>query len=211
MPSMLEVNAYDTICHEHVEYYALKQIKYMADRVGLKLIDIRLNDVNGGSFAITAARRESSHAECSEVIAHMLGRERNELHIDTVEPFHSFARRVRDHRDRLGELLGGLRRQGKRIVGYGASTKGNVILQYCGITREQLPCIADVNKDKHGCFTPGTLIPIVSEGDAKATKPDYLLVLPWHFRRNLIDRESAYLAAGGRMIFPLPHIETVES
>ena len=107
------------------------------------------------------------------------------------------------------ELLGQLKADGKRVVGYGASTKGNVILQYCGLTEKDIPHIAEVNADKFGCFTPGTRLPIVSEAQAKAAKPDYFLVLPWHFRDNLVKREEAYLASGGKMIFPLPEIEIV--
>jgi len=106
--------------------------------------------------------------------------------------------------------LAGIRKEGKRVLGYGASTKGNVILQFCAITAEALPSIAEVNLDKVGAFTPGTLIPIISEAEARALKPDYLLVLPWHFKQNLLEREAAFLQAGGKMIFPLPRIEVVE-
>jgi hypothetical protein len=99
--------------------------------------------------------------------------------------------------------------RGEKILGYGASTKGNVILQFCGLTPKELPAIAEVNPDKFGCYTPGTLIPIISEQEAHALRPDAFLVLPWHFRENLIEREAAYLASGGGMIFPLPKIEVV--
>ena len=97
----------------------------------------------------------------------------------------------------------------KKVFGYGASTKGNVLLQFCGLTASDISCIADVNPDKHGCFTPGTGIPIISEAEAHARHPDYFLVLPWHFRTNLIERERAFLNRGGKMIFPLPTIEVV--
>jgi hypothetical protein len=108
-------------------------------------------------------------------------------------------------------LIDQLEGEGAKVLGYGASTKGNVILQYCGITPERLPFIAEVNEDKFGCFTPGTGIPIISEADARAMKPDYLLVLPWHFRTNLIEREAEFLRDGGKMIFPLPAIEVVDA
>ena len=97
------------------------------------------------------------------------------------------------------------------MLGYGASTKGNVILQYCGLTPEQIPAIAEVNPDKYGAFTPGSHIPIISEADAHAKKPDYFLVMPWHFRENLVQREADFLRRGGKMIFPLPEISIAES
>jgi len=122
-----------------------------------------------------------------------------------------FADWVRQHRLDLVALLRRLRADGKKVVGYGASTKGNVLLQYCNIGSTDLECIAEVNEEKFGRFTPGTGIPIVSEFEAKARKPDYLLVLPWHFRENLLEREAAYLSAGGRMIFPLPTIEIISA
>jgi C-methyltransferase. len=102
-----------------------------------------------------------------------------------------------------------LRSHGARVLGYGASTKGNVILQFCGIKSDLLSAIAEVNPDKIGSFTPGTLIPIVSEAEAHALQPDYLLVLPWHFRENILRREANFLARGGKIIFPLPQIEIV--
>ncbi|MCC6579727.1 MAG: methyltransferase domain-containing protein [Phycisphaeraceae bacterium] len=208
MPAMLEANAYDTICHEHVEYYGLHQIKYMTDRCGLKIIDVRLNDVNGGSFAVAVARKDSRHTEDEVNILRLLRRE-HELGLDTVEAYEGFRAEVFHHREKLNQLLADLRGEGKRVIGYGASTKGNVILQFCGIGPEQLPCIAEVNPDKFGCFTPGTGIPIVSEAQAKAGRPTHMLVLPWHFRENLLRREAEYLSGGGTMIFPLPHLEMV--
>ena len=123
--------------------------------------------------------------------------------------YEAFAERVVRHRIDLLRVLADLHEQGKLVLGYGASTKGNVLLQYCGIGPDQLPAIADVNPDKFGCFTPGTDIPIVSEAEAKSMQPDCLLVLPWHFRDNLVARERAFLDAGGTMLFPLPRIEMV--
>jgi hypothetical protein len=102
-----------------------------------------------------------------------------------------------------------LRADGKKVFGLGASTKGNVVLQFCGFTSDDIACIADVNPDKFGAFTPGTRIPIVSEGEARAQAPDYFLVLPWHFKEGLVAREAEFLSRGGKMIFPFPEIEIV--
>jgi hypothetical protein len=208
MPLMLDMNAYDTICQEHLEYYGLSQIKWMTDKVGLEIIDVELNDINGGSFAVTVAKPASKHSKNTQTIGKLLEEER-QRELDKPSAYKKFVENVFRHRTELPALIRKLRSEGKTVFGYGASTKGNVLLQFCGLTAEDLPCIADVNPDKHGAFTPGTGIPIVSEEEAHAGQPDYFLVLPWHFRKNLLERERAFLARGGKMIFPLPTIEIV--
>lgn len=208
MPTMLDVDAYDTICHEHLEYYGLRQIKWMTDRAGLKIIDVELNAVNGGSFSVTVAKAGAPFPEATAAIERILKTE-HDKRLDTPAPYEEFTRRVFRHREQLVEFLGGLRAQGKTVLGYGASTKGNVILQFCKLTAADIPCIAEVNSDKFGCFTPGTHIPIVSEADAKARRPDYMMVLPWHFEDNIVEREASYLAGGGKLFFPLPVLHTV--
>jgi SAM-dependent methyltransferase len=207
LPSMLATTSYDTICHEHLEYYALRQIEWALSRAGLKIINVQLNDVNGGSFAITAAHTSSKH-QPTPAVAESKANEAK-LGLETDAPYRVFAELVSRHRTELLELLSKLRRENAKVLGYGASTKGNVILQYCGLGPKDLPAIAEVNSDKFGCFTPGSLIPIISEVEAHAQQPDYFLVLPWHFRDNLIHREDAYLRSGGKMIFPMPKIEVV--
>jgi hypothetical protein len=129
--------------------------------------------------------------------------------LDTPRPYREFRERVFDHRAKLLAMLADLSRSGAKVLGYGASTKGNVILQICGLTSAQIPAIAEVNPDKFGRFTPGTRIPIISETEAHAMNPDCLLVMPWHFRNNLVQREVAYLQRGGKLIFPLPQIEII--
>ena len=210
LPAMLRVNAYDTICHEHVEYYALAQIKWLADKVGLAILDVECNDVNGGSFAVTLGRNRRIAPRGEDRVERYLDEERR-LGLDTLRPFAEFRSRVLAHRHQLRAQLEDIRARGERVLGYGASTKGNVILQFAGIDRDLLPAIAEVNEDKFGCVTPGTWIPIISEADARARKPDYFLVFPWHFRAGIVEREAAYLAAGGRLMFPLPTIDVVSA
>ena len=113
------------------------------------------------------------------------------------------------HRTDLMRLLKTLVADNKKVLGYGASTKGNVVLQFCGVTTSELAAIAEVNPDKFGTCTPGTAIPIIPEAEARAMKPDYFLVLPWHFKEGIVQREAEFLAGGGRMIFPFPEIEIV--
>ncbi len=208
LPAMLAANAYDTVCHEHLEYYALAQLVRVAEQTGLKIVALAANDVNGGSFAVTLAHRAAPYPAATAAVARWLAQERA-LGLDTERPLSAFQERVVAHRAHVRAELARLHAAGRRVLGYGASTKGNVLLQYCGITPDLLPAIAEVNPDKFGAFTPGTGIPIIPEGEARAQRPDYFLVLPWHFRRTLVQREAAYLQAGGRMIFPLPQWEVV--
>jgi hypothetical protein len=210
MPLMLARTAYDTICHEHLEYYSLRQIEWMLDRCELKLVDVELNDVNGGSFAVTVCKRSSGRQPNTAAILRAR-RDEHQLGAERLSCLGEFADRVAGHRTSLLSLLDRLESEGARVLGYGASTKGNVILQFCGITSERLPFIAEVNEDKFGCFTPGTEIPIISEEEALAMMPEYFLVMPWHFRENLMEREAEFLRRGGKMIFPLPTIEVVNS
>lgn len=208
MPSMLSENAYDTICHEHLEYYALHQIKWMTDRCGLRILDVEINDVNGGSFAVTVCKNEAPYETNSRAVEEMLDSE-IDAGLQTPKPYEKFREAVFAHRDELREVIHRLLADEAKILGYGASTKGNVILQFCGFTPQEIPAIAEVNPDKFGAFTPGTKIPIISEAEAHAQKPEYFLVMPWHFRSNLLEREELYLNHGGKMIFPLPEIEIV--
>lgn len=208
MPTMLRMNSYDTVCHEHLEYYSLRVVKNLLESHGLAVIDVQMNAVNGGSFAVTAALKGAKLGVNTPVIDWML-RQEERMGLDTVRPYLDFSERVKEHREELVALIRSLVADGKKVVGYGASTKGNVILQYCGFTSSDIACIAEVNPDKFGCFTPGTHIPILSEDEVRRMKPDYMLVLPWHFRDSIIRRESDYLASGGKLVFPLPYIEIV--
>jgi NDP-4-keto-2,6-dideoxyhexose 3-C-methyltransferase len=205
MPTMLERNSYDTACHEHLEYYALKQVKWIADRVGLRIIDVEFNDVNGGSFSVVAAPVGSAHVS-SPRVAEILAEEARQG-FDTLEPYRRFAERVVASRDSLLAFIAKAHGEGKRVAALGASTKGNVLLQYCGLAESTVEKVGEVNPDKFGCFTPGSLIPIIAEDELLATRPDYLLVLPWHFREYF---EGSARLAGHNLLFPLPAVEVVQ-
>ena len=208
MPSMLRLTSYDTICHEHVEYYSLQVVEKILAAADMKVLDVQMNAVNGGSFAVTAGHKNTTRKANRPVIDWLLSQEER-MGLATPRPYREFEERVFRHREDLRRLLRALRDDGKRILGYGASTKGNVVLQYCGIGPDLVEAIAEVNPDKFGHVTPGSHIPIVSEADALKMKPDYYLVLPWHFKDNILQREQKYLADGGKMIFPFPEIEIV--
>jgi hypothetical protein len=208
MPSMLRTNAYDTICHEHLEYYSLGVVVHILAAVGMRVFDVKMNAVNGGSFAVTAVRQNDPREGSRAVIDWLLGQEER-MGLNTPRPYREFEDRVFRHRADLQRLLKTLAADGKTVLGYGASTKGNVLLQFCGITTAEVAAIAEVNPDKFGAFTPGTAIPIISEAEARAMRPDYFLVLPWHFKEGIIQREAEFLAGGGHMIFPFPDIEII--
>ncbi|MEJ7829573.1 MAG: class I SAM-dependent methyltransferase [Segetibacter sp.] len=208
MPSMLRTNSYDTICHEHIEFYSFHVVYKLLEKCGMRVVDVQMNAINGGSFAVSACKSEASFNSNKPIINWLLEQE-EKMGLFTPKPFRDFEERVFRHRDDLKKLIEALRNDGKKILGYGASTKGNVLLQFCGITSEHIPYIAEVNEEKFGCFTPGTGIPIISEKEAHDMKPDYFFVLPWHFKASIIQREKEYIANGGKFIFPLPEIEIV--
>ncbi len=208
MPSMLRTNSYDTICHEHLEFYSFKVVKNLLEDCGLKVVDVEMNAVNGGSFAITAAKKENPITQNTPLINWTLQQE-VDLELHTEKPYRAFEQRVFQHRKNLLSLIESLVADGKKIIGYGASTKGNVLLQFCNIGPQLIPAIAEVNPDKFGCYTPGTHIPIISEQEARAMKPDYFFVLPWHFKHSILEREKEFRKNGGKFIFPLPEIEII--
>ena len=156
-------------------------------------------------FCVTAAKSSSSHVVKEDKIQQLRDAEIKKGY-GTQTVYKQFRERAKKHRNDLIRVVTEITESGKKVCGYGASTKGNVLLQYCGFTREDISAIAEVNQDKFGCYTPHTLIPIASEDDVSAMKPDFMLVLPWHFRENIISREHEYLNSGGVLIFPLPHI-----
>lgn len=209
MPSMLRLNSYDTICHEHLEYYSLSVVRQILEEAGLKVIDVVMNNINGGSFAVTAANVNNQSLKPNNAVIDWLLEQEDRMGLSTPRPYREFEERVFRHRDDLGRLIRSLVADGKRVMGYGASTKGNVVLQFCGLTAAEIPAIAEVNEEKFGRVTPGTHIPIISEKEARAMNPDYFLVLPWHFKDSILRREKEYLENGGKFIFPFPEIEIV--
>jgi hypothetical protein len=206
LPAMLRTNSFDTICHEHLEFYAVKQILWIAEKADLKVLDVDFNDVNGGSFSITCAKVGAKYEPNEDKLNQILADE-TKLGLDTTEAFDAFKVRVEQARNDLMNFLNKAKSEGKRVCGLGASTKGNVLLQYYGITQDLISEIGEVNSDKFGSFTPGTLIPLTPEAEVLASNPDYLIVLPWHFRKFF---ESLPLMKGKKLVFPLPKFEIVE-
>lgn len=212
MPSMLEKNSYDTICHEHLEYYSLSVVEYILHKADMKLVNATLNSINGGSiccFATHADNFSFNNPTYHRNITELRNKE-FELQLDTNKPYQFFQQRIDAHKQELGAFLRQLKRDGKRIHIYGASTKGNTILQWCGIDATIIDYAAERNPDKYGALTLGSEIPIISEAESRALKPDYYLVLPWHFREEFLAREREMIEQGVGLIFPLPHLDVVK-
>lgn len=212
MPRMLELNSYDTICHEHLEYYSLAVLEKILKRAGLRIFEISFNDINGGSircYATHAENGQHTNAENERFMNEIRQRE-FDLALDTDEPYLAFQKRIERERETLRSFLLNLKQEGKRIHIYGASTKGNTILQFCGIDNTIIDYASERNPDKYGARTLGTNIPIISEDDSRALLPDYYLVLPWHFKAEFVEREKEMLNKGAGFIFPLPTIEIVK-
>lgn len=212
LPLMLQTNSFDTICHEHLEYYSLSVLENVMGRVGLRIFKAELNEINGGSIRCYVCHDTTfafDRAEATNNLQRLRIRE-FELELDTDVPYRSFQQRIARLKEQMTELLRSLKAQSKRIHIYGASTKGNVLLQWYAIDGRTVDCAADRNPEKTGAHTLGTNIPIVSEAMSRAQKPDYYLVLPWHFKREFLERERDTIAAGTKLIFPLPEITVVD-
>ncbi len=210
LPMMLEANAFDAIVHEHLEYYSLAVIERLIGEEGLEVISAELNDINGGSIRLFIGH-QGKHDRTPEQQAAItdLRVKEFELALDAPEPYETFrlgAERVRDDLLKMcQEIVAG----GKTIHVYGASTKGNTILQYAGIDHTLIEAAADRNPDKWGSETIATKIPIISEEQSRGMNPDYYLALPWHFLAEFLEREQEFLQRGGQFIVPLPEVRLI--
>lgn len=203
LPSMIQTNSIDTICHEHLEYYSLKQIKYIADKANFKIINVFFNTCNGGSFRVYFAKKDSVRKEAD--ITAML---ENETEYTNRDAYVQFIESVGVQIQKLKEYIAGLKAAGKEIWIYGASTKGNCLLQYANLTSDDLRYAVERNPNKVGKMT-STGIEIISEETMRASPPAALLVLPWHFKEEIVARESEFLKGGGQIVFPFPTFSVV--
>jgi hypothetical protein len=212
MPEMLKLNSYDTICHEHLEYYSLAVLEKILKLAELQIFEIAFNEINGGSLRCYATHLENNrhHTVENQALINQVRQQEFDLELDTDKPYLEFQKRIDAEKEKLRSMLLELKQAGKRIHIYGASTKGNTILQFCGIDNTIIECAAERNPDKYGARTLGTDIPIVSEAESRAMSPDYYLVLPWHFKAEFVERERETLDRGVGLIFPLPTIEIVK-
>lgn len=211
LPSMLATNSFDTVCHEHLEYYSFRQMDYIAREAGLHIIGLSFSDINGGSFRITFSHKPMydlrvDTGEDATLISQTIVNEMN-IGLHTETPYREFRERCSKLKKDFLDFLTREKTLGKTFCIYGASTKGNVLLQYYGIDSRMIDCIAERNPHKYGRFTPKTCIPIKSEEEVRKMNPDYMIVLPWHFKAEFLQREKEYMENGGILIFPLPYLD----
>ena len=205
MPTMLDKTSYDTICHEHLTYYSLTQIDWIVKKCNLKIIDFETNKVNGGSFSITVCHQENKKYEVKNIIKKILNKEKK---YQDMTIFKKFANNVLNQKKKLKNILTELKTKNFSISALGASTKGNVILQYCNLDSSIINYVGEVNKDKFSCYTPGTSIPIISENELLKKNPDYIVILPWHFKDFFL---SSSKFKNQNLVFPLPKIEIIRT
>lgn len=213
LPSMLEQNAFDNICHEHLEYYSLATLESLLARHSLDVFDVELNHVNGGSFRVYVRRCDGGvpSAESQRARVAALRSVENRTGLMRKDTYEAFAARVEAEKEKLLEVVHGEVAKGRRVYVYGASTKGNTLLQYYGLDHRVITAAAERNPDKWGKVTAGSWIPIVAEEEARRAKPEYFLVLPWHFMSEFRVREAEFLAGGGKFIVPLPRFHMYPS
>lgn len=204
--SIIQKNLFDTICHEHLEYYSTKVINKMLLQNNLKIFDIERNNINGGSvrYYISSIYSDykTQHKKISDIIE-----EENRAGLEKIETYKFFYKKIIKIKNKLLHLLKKLNHKGKKVFGYGASTKGNVLLQFFKISNKMIKHISDRNHEKNNCYTPGTKIPIFKEEISRKLMPDYYLVLPWHFKEEILRREKKLRQLGTKFIFPLPKIK----
>lgn len=215
-PLMMQQNAFDNICHEHIEYYSLTSLDYLLKKHDLKVIDVSLNDTNSGSFCVIITKQQNDmknvdifYKDIGEFRYNSILEYEKKLKLNEAEGYISFMDRVEKLKIMTVDLLKKLIREGKMIYGYGASTKGNTLLQYYGIDHTILKGIAERQTQKFGLLTVGSWIPIVSEEEMRAAKPDYLFILPWHFINEFCMREKDLLNTGCKFILPLPDLKII--
>lgn len=218
-PLMLEQLAFDNICHEHIFYYSLFNLKNLFEKNGFKIMDCQLNDTNGGSFRVYAMKdvgdvrtfaTQPYRDTCRFRVNSLLAFE-DTLHLDAVSTWKDFYRRINNLKEQTVAFIKEKKAEGKTIWGYGASTKGNTLLQYFGLDNTLIDGIAERSVYKFGLKTVGTNIPIYSEDEMRKAKPDYLLILPWHFINEFCQREIEYLSHGGKFIVPCPRFEIIST
>jgi NDP-4-keto-2,6-dideoxyhexose 3-C-methyltransferase len=208
LPLLLKQLTYDQICHEHVTYIGLRQMDWMMKQAGFKILDVTFNDLNGGSFYVIAGREDGPHQPQSKKIQQVLD---EESPLDTDEPFIRLRNRILNHRDDVRNFFSTMKSAGKKIYGYGASTKGNIVLNYCGITGDDIVAFGDRNPEKDGLVTPGSRIPIIAHEKLRKINPEYLFVTIWHFRTEVIRDEIDFIKRGGKLVFDLPRMHIVDA
>jgi SAM-dependent methyltransferase len=204
--SIIKRKMFDTICQEHITYYSTKVILEILIKNNLRIFDIKRNNINGGSIQYFICKKNANFKSNSRLLSRTL-REESKLELDNLYTYQNFYKNILDIRNKIINCLDDLIKNKKTIHGYGASTKGNVLLQFCGINKKYIKYIAERNPNKYNLYTPGTKIKIISEHNSRLLKPDYYFVLPWHFKKEILSREKVMIKRGTKFIFPLPNFQ----
>ncbi len=210
LPAMIRTNMYDNIVHEHAGYYATNHMVWLMQELGLEVFDVLENDVYGGSFRVFVKKKGCAKFPQTERLRANLQKEVEEG-LYELATYEKFMQRIEKTRADLQALCKKIKAEGKSIWVYGASTKGNTILQYCGIGKNEITAAADSNPFKHGKYIIGSDIPIKDEAEMRAAKPDYLLSLPYSFTEAFAKREADLLKQGTKFIIPLPEVKVISS
>ena len=206
LASMIKFNMFDAICHEHITYYSSKIVSEIAKKNNLRVFDIKYNNINGGSSQYYICKKNSIHKN-NMVSLKKISKLEKKLELENKQTYIKFFSRVRKIKSKINNFIKKNKSKNKSIHGYGASTKGNVLLQYFDIDKKHINFVADRNPEKFGCYTPGSKIPIISEKKSRKLKPDFYLVLPWHFKKEILKRERKTILKGSKFIFPLPNLK----
>jgi len=203
LPLMLKNLTYDQICHEHVTYYTLKVFENILRKNGLKILDVFFNEINGGSIEVISAKIESklkvNHLKIKSIL--------KDESLISHKSYQKFNMRIKNIKKNINSFF--YKNKKKSIFGYGASTKGNIVLNHCKVSNKRMKYICDANILKIGRYTPGTNIKIISKNEIKIAKPDFLFVLIWSFRKEVIKEQIGYLNRGGNLVFHLPRLHII--
>jgi SAM-dependent methyltransferase len=205
---LVQGNQFDTIYHEHFSYFSFLTARAVLEAHGLEVFDVEELATHGGSLRVYAQRRSGGRQPVSARVAALAGRER-ELGFDRLEGHSAFAPRVEETKWKLLEFLIARRREGKHVAGYGAPGKGNTLLNYCGIRTDLLDFTVDRNPYKQGQYLPGTHIPIRHPEALEQARPDFILILPWNLKDEIVSQLSYARAWGARCVVPIPEVEVL--
>lgn len=202
---LMELNQFDTIYHEHFSYFSFSSVRQIIEACGLRIFDVRELPTHGGSLRVYISRQECDAYTETTRVAELLSREESRGYLD-LNTYQEFAERVEHTKRALLKFLIDAKDKGKKIVGYGAPGKGNTLLNYCGIRTDFLDYTVDRNPHKQGTYTPGTRIPIFDPTKIFASKPDYVLILPWNLKNEIMSDLAGINEWGGRFVVPIPEV-----
>lgn len=208
LPLLCTQLTYDQVCHEHVTYLSLNHIDLMVKKTGLKILEVSFNDLNGGSFSIYVGKENGPYIQNEQMISKIL---ESEKPLNDPKTYEKFKNRVINHKEEIKNFFMLTKKAGLKVYGYGASTKGNIVMNYCGLSKDEIIAIGDRNPEKNGLTTPGTRIPIISHEELREKNADYIIVFIWHLRKEVIQDEMDYIINGGKLVFILPRLHIIDS